>query len=292
MRVAAFLLFSSLLLAAPVARPPITGIAHVAFYVTDLGKAEEFYGHALGLAHFSLGNANCYKVNDRQYIEIYPGLTGDDMDRLSNLAFETTDARRLRDYLESKNVSVPASIKPDANGNLSFAVEDPKGRHIEFVQYLPHGVQLSKAGTLMPSTRVSERLIHSGFIVHDEAAEDRFYHDILGFEMTWYGGMKDSDKQWVDMRVPDGKDWIEYMLRVENPSIKTRGVMNHMALGVSDIHAADQTVRSHAFTPGEDPKIGRDGKWQLNLYDPDLTRVELMEFKPVRTPCCSEMKAK
>jgi hypothetical protein len=38
----------------------------------------------------------------------------------------------------------------------------------------------------------------------------------------------------------------------------------------------------------EKPKIGRDGKWQLNLYDPDLTRTELMEPKPVQKPCCSE----
>lgn len=28
---------------------------------------------------------------------------------------------------------------------------------------------------------------------------------------------------------------------------------------------------------GQQPKICRDGKWQLNLYDPDLTRTELME---------------
>jgi hypothetical protein len=35
------------------------------------------------------------------------------------------------------------------------------------------------------------------------------------------------------------------------------------------------------------PKIGRDGKWQLNLYDPNLTRAELMEPKPVQPPCCS-----
>jgi hypothetical protein len=93
------------------------------------------------------------------------------------------------------------------------------------------------------------------------------------------------------MRVPDGTDWIEYMLGVNNPTPKTRGVMNHFALGVPDIHAAEKMVLDHGFTPGEKPKIGRDGKWQLNLYDPDLTRVELMEFKPVQTPCCSPMKA-
>jgi hypothetical protein len=27
----------------------------------------------------------------------------------------------------------------------------------------------------------------------------------------------------------------------------------------------------------------------LNLYDPNLTRVELMEPKPVEKPCCSPM---
>jgi hypothetical protein len=36
--------------------------------------------------------------------------------------------------------------------------------------------------------------------------------------------------------------------------------------------------------------MGRDGKWQLNLYDPDLTRIELMEFTPKEKPCCSEFQ--
>jgi len=37
----------------------------------------------------------------------------------------------------------------------------------------------------------------------------------------------------------------------------------------------------------EEPQIGRDGKWQLNLYDPDDTRVELMEFTPVEKPAAA-----
>jgi hypothetical protein len=37
--------------------------------------------------------------------------------------------------------------------------------------------------------------------------------------------------------------------------------------------------------------MGRDGKWQANLYDPDGTRVELMEFQPVTKPCCSNFTA-
>jgi hypothetical protein len=100
--------------------------------------------------------------------------------------------------------------------------------------------------------------------------------------------MKDGEDNWVDMQVPDGTDWIEYMLRVApDATHKTLGVMNHIALGVPDIHAAQQQLIKNGWKGTEEPKIGRDGKWQLNLYDPDETRVELMEFKPTKEPCCS-----
>jgi lactoylglutathione lyase len=279
---------------ASVERPPITGLAHVGLYVSDIAKADEFYGHVLGYAHFSLDKPsgglmlNYYKVNDHQYIEIYPGLK-DDQDRLSHLAFETSDARKMRDYLASKGVKVPQSLKPGLDKNLSFMVSDPEGRRIEFVQYMPGSLHSSKFATLLPDTRISDHMIHAGFVVHDRASEDRFYKDILGFSVMWYGGMKDNEINWVDMRVPNGSDWIEYMLNVNNPSAKTRGVMNHLALGVKNIHTAYDNILSRVSTPPAKPKIGRDGKWQLNLYDPDLTRVELMEFKPTETPCCSPM---
>jgi len=64
--------------------------------------------------------------------------------------------------------------------------------------------------------------------------------------------------------------------------------MHHFALGVNDIQVPYKTVTSRGYK-AEQPKIGRDGKWQLNLFDPNLTRAELMEFKPVRKPCCSPM---
>jgi hypothetical protein len=62
--------------------------------------------------------------------------------------------------------------------------------------------------------------------------------------------------------------------------------MHHLALGVPSVDAGYKTVLARGINP-EKPKIGRDGKWQLNLYDPNGTRVELMEPKPVEKPCCS-----
>jgi catechol 2,3-dioxygenase-like lactoylglutathione lyase family enzyme len=134
------------------------------------------------------------------------------------------------------------------------------------------------------------RLIHAGFVVRDRAAEDRFYKDILGFRVYWHGGMKDDKTDWVDMQVPDGTDWLEYMLNVSpNADKKELGVMNHIALGVANIKSATERLREDNAVPIlEEPKIGRDGKWQLNLYDPDDTRIEFMEFTPVQKPCCSE----
>ena len=35
--------------------------------------------------------------------------------------------------------------------------------------------------------------------------------------------------------------------------------------------------------------MGRDGKWQLNVFDPDLTRIELMEFKPAESPAAATL---
>jgi hypothetical protein len=91
------------------------------------------------------------------------------------------------------------------------------------------------------------------------------------------------------MVVPNGSNWLEFMLNVHHPSPRTLGVMNHFSLGVKNIQQAFKTVKARGYKASE-PKIGRDGKWQLNLYDPDLTRVEFMEFKPVQKPCCSPMR--
>jgi hypothetical protein len=103
--------------------------------------------------------------------------------------------------------------------------------------------------------------------------------------------MKDDVTEWFALQVPDGTDWIEYMLnQPEHASLQLTGVMNHISLGVPDIKKAQATLESHGWKPHGDEKaqLGKDGKWQLNLYDPDLVRVELMDFKPVQKPCCSD----
>ena len=276
-------------------RPPIVGVAHIGLKTNDMAAARQFYGHVLGYQEpFTLDKPSgglmltYFKVNDHQYIEVFPELKSETEDRLSHIAFETTNIQQLRDYLASRGVKVPDTLKPGLDGNLSMMLKDPDGHNVEFVEYRPGSLHSKNFGKFLPDTRVSKRIIHVGVTVQDRAAADHFYKEILGFHEFWHGGMKDDRTDWIDMRVPDGTDWLEYMLNVHNPTPHTLGVMNHLALGVPSVEAGYRTVVDRGLNP-EKPKIGRDGKWQLNLYDPNDTRAELMEPKPVQTPCCSPM---
>jgi catechol 2,3-dioxygenase-like lactoylglutathione lyase family enzyme len=279
-----------------VKRPDIVGVAHIGLKTNDLAAARNFYGRDLGFEEpFTLDKPEggllltYFKVNDHQYIEVFPELKSETEDRLSHIAFETTNIQQLRDYLASHGVKVPDSLHTGRDGNLSLMIKDPDGHNVEFVQYMPGSLHSRNFGKFLPDTRISSHMIHVGVTVADRDAADRFYKDILGFRETWHGGMKDDRTDWVDMGVPEGADWLEYMLNVHDPSPRTLGVMHHLALGVPNVEAGYK-ILSERHMKLEQPKIGRDGKWQLNLYDPNLTRSELMEPTPVRTPCCSPMK--
>ena len=280
--------------AAP-ARPKIVGVAHIGLRVDNLDQARKFYGGILGFEEpFTYSEdgkllLTYFKVNDHQYIEVFPELKDAKQDRLSHISFETTDAEQLRAYLASKGVQVPEKLEPMGDGNRGFDVIDPDGHTVEFVQLMPGSLHATHFGKALPDSRISQRIIHVGVVVSDRAAADHFYKDILGFQEIWHGGMKDSQTDWVDMRVPDGTDWLEYMLNVHNPDPHELGVMHHFALGVPSVKAGYELAVKRGYKATEKPQIGRDGKWQFNMYDPNFTRVELMEPKPVQKPCCSPM---
>jgi catechol 2,3-dioxygenase-like lactoylglutathione lyase family enzyme len=285
---------ASCLIAQP-KRPPIIGVAHIGLKTNDLAAARNFYGRGLGFEEpFTLDKATggllltYFKVNDHQYIEVFPELKDEAEDRLSHIAFETTNIQQLRDYLASRGVKVPDTLKLGLDGNISMMIKDPDGHNVELVEYRPGSLHTKNFGKFLPPSRISERIIHVGVTVEDRAAADAFYKDILGFREMWHGGKNDDVTDWIDMRVPEGTDWLEYMLNVHNPSPKTRGVMNHLALGVPSVEHATKTLADRGMDlQNQKPKIGRDGKWQLNLYDPNFTRAELMEPEPVEKPCCS-----
>jgi catechol 2,3-dioxygenase-like lactoylglutathione lyase family enzyme len=273
-------------------RPNITGIDHVAFYTTQADGVKKLYAVTLGLASaepVEPGETARYVVG-KQWIGFSPAPDAKATDRMDHIAFTTDNIAGLRAYLISKDVKVPV-IEGHADHSLSFTVVDPDGHKVEFVEHDEKLQQLEEKSPEAGPPWVSHHMIHTGFLVHDKSAEDHFYREILGFRPYWHGGMQPDKTDWFAIQVPDGTDWLEYMLnQPEHPDLKTMGVLNHISLGVADMKAAQTKLEAHGWKPNgsEKAQMGKDGKWQLNLFDPDLSRIELMEFKPVEKPCCSE----
>jgi catechol 2,3-dioxygenase-like lactoylglutathione lyase family enzyme len=273
------------------ARPAITGLSHMTFYADDLAKSQQFYVGVLGWEQVPAGAAAPgvrFYANHEQYIELQPAPVTHQPIRFSAIGFSTPDADALRRYLGASGVAVPTAVTVDPYGNRSFQVQDPEGNKVEFTQQGPHPPQGLKAA----STRVSGHIIHGGFVAHDRARLDRFYKDVLGFHLYWEGGSGPGHTDWVMMQVPDGTDWMEYMLYLgATPTREALGSAYHFAPGVVTVADLQQKLKANGWTPAPDqpaPLLGVDAKWQFDLHDPDGTRVEFMEFAPVKEPCCSK----
>jgi catechol 2,3-dioxygenase-like lactoylglutathione lyase family enzyme len=106
----------------------------------------------------------------------------------------------------------------------------------------------------------------------------RFY-GAFGLHETWRGSAGGGALDWVNLRVPDGEDYLELMLYRERPLPEQSGGKHHVCLSTLDVARAVAVLegRRGGYDRPIEIKVGRNGKRQANLFDPDGTRVELME---------------
>ena len=133
---------------------------------------------------------------------------------------------------------------------------------------------------------MSSQAIHAGILVGDLRRANAFYADVLGFTEFWRGNaLKSQSLSWVNMRVPDGTDYLEFMLYESMPAPANRGSAHHLCLVVPDVERALAAFEARpsrgAYTRELRINTGVNRKRQLNLFDPDGTRVELMEPETV-----------
>ncbi len=278
-------------------RPAITGISHMCVYAGDAAAADNFYGHILGGAKGpdpQDPSGARYYFSSTQFVEVLPLPAGQDINRMACVAYNTADASGLLAYLHARNVAGLGELQTSSDGSRWFQTKDPEGNVVQFIQ---PGQLTAPAASAHP---IGTRVIHVGYLVHSRTAEDAFYKEILGFRPYWFGAMHPDHVDWVSQQVPDGHDWLEYMLVGDGSDVplskvdqRQLGVLNHFSIGVRNMEEAVTTLyRDDRLSPRHDgPQMGRDGKWQANLYDPEGTRVELMEFQPAMKPCCSDFTA-
>jgi catechol 2,3-dioxygenase-like lactoylglutathione lyase family enzyme len=278
----------------PPKRPRILAIAGVTILVSNVADARNFYLKLIDpnrvCNYCEEAPARFLFLPSGQRITLEKAPAPLPANLLAEVSFLTEDLEGFKRYFHANKIEFGEVRRKHGGELIRINLQDPEGHHLSITDSY-HIANADDLNAGMPPSHPSNpvRIIHAGFIVNDRAGTDHFYQDVLGFHLYWHGGMKDDETSWVAMQVPDGTDWVEYMLNISPTANQhTRGVMNHISLGVPDIHAIEAQIIKAGIKPTEHPQIGRDGKWQLNLYDADSTRVEFMEFTPVQKPCCSE----
>lgn len=278
-------------------RPDLIGIATVELQVTDVKQAALFYEGLLGYSYTRPANNkllyNRIRVNQRQSILLQGGLPESQIERLVAVGFQTSDAAAMRAWLLSKGIAVSDTLHKEGNEQLWFSVADPDKHPIKFIQFLPaKNKQIAQPSNAVTNTTpapkaISNRILHAGLTISNSGAADAFYKEVLGFSEIWRGGANDSITSWINMRLPESTDYIEYMLTTGTPNKQQLGSSHHIALLVPDMQKAVDVLRERSTQlnyPVAVPRIGRNNRWQLNLYDPNGTRIELMEPFPMRVP--------
>jgi len=223
-----------------VAQPPapdagIIGIAHIAFRVSDLDREINFLGklgyeEAFAMTRGSQTTEVFIKVNDHQFIELYPQTSPNQPLGWMHVCFEVGDLNVLYKFYDSMGLKL-RPVQKAAAGNLISSTEDPEHRVTEFTQYMPGSRHTLDRGQHLGMDRVSTELLGFDLPVMDGAAMKEFYTD-LGFEPENVNGN-------VRLTAPDAPD-IHIELRAWHP-----GAQPEFLFAVPDARkAADELKRA------------------------------------------------
>src|SRR5258708_26845556 len=109
--------------------PPFNGIAHVAIRVHDLAASVAFYQklgfeQAFDLRKDDVPYESFIKINDNQFIELYPVTPKDPTPGFLHLCFEGVDLKAIYDDYASHCLT-PTPVRKARAGNHLFTIPDP-----------------------------------------------------------------------------------------------------------------------------------------------------------------------
>lgn len=260
-------------------KPKIIGMAHMAYYVSDLKQARDYYEGLLGFQEaFAEKNADgsdhvvFVKINDHQFIELYAEPVKN-YGFIRDAGFETNDAKGMRDHLAAMGVTVPPSVNKNAEGDLSFDFVDPSGFTIQIVQYMPGSKVTATKGQFMPASRISDHIDHIGLLIKDKDVTWKFYGDAFGF-------IKEGDGS--KMVVPGSADRFELGWERKKPEEARFHIKDHICLSVSNVPKMTSVLANKPAIKEFPDAIAdvhqlSNGKNVVELYDLNKNRVEVME---------------
>jgi hypothetical protein len=170
--------------------PPFNGIAHVAIRVHDLATSVAFYQklgfeQAFDLRKDNVPYESFIKINDHQFIELYPVTEKNPDVGFLHLCFEGVDLNAIYDDYSTHGLT-PTPVRKAGAGNLLFTMAgplQPSGpQNIEYTQYMPGSLHSNDQGKHLGPDRVADKLIAVALAMKDTAAARDFYINQLHFK--------------------------------------------------------------------------------------------------------------
>jgi catechol 2,3-dioxygenase-like lactoylglutathione lyase family enzyme len=247
--------------------PELAGIAHVALRVADIEKSRDFY-RTLGFEEaFSMNQGGTpteafLKVNDRQFIELYPQRQSSQPIGFMHVCFESNDLEALNRFYLAGGLS-PIPVRRAGAGNLLFTLAGPEQQNIEYTQYMPGSRHWNDRGQHLSANRISGQIIAVGIEFRDLAAALAFYEQRLGFAFDpsvdpWHTWLRipGSSHQLVEMEPqPPGAAFELFLLAPD---------LRHVAAELKSLHIATEKRRS-----------------MLSIQDPDGNRIVFLKAPTV-----------
>jgi catechol 2,3-dioxygenase-like lactoylglutathione lyase family enzyme len=188
------------LIALPIAKaqqtPPLAGIAHVAIRVHDLAASIAFYNalgfeQAFDLRRNDIPYESFIKINDQQFIELYPTDEKNPQPGFLHLCFQGDDLQAIHDDYVSHGLK-PIDVRKAGAGNLLFTMPGPLQpigpggkpipQNIEYTQYMPGSLHSNNIGQKLGADRIADKLLGVSLAMTDPEAAREFYLNDLSFK--------------------------------------------------------------------------------------------------------------
>ena len=256
----------------------LSGIAHVAIRVSDLEQSRAFF-HKLGFEEaFAMDRGGTpteafFKINDRQFIELYPRRNADDWVGFMHICFESPDLNALyRDYVA--HGLTPTPVKTAGAGNLLFTLQGPvepgepsdlRGKptqNIEYTQYMPGSRHTLDRGQHLGTDRIAERIAGVGMPVQDPAAATSFYEEKLSFRHAAHRLQLGVDA----LALPGSEQRIEFL---GADAAQNRSLHFRLIFSVPDLRKTHSQLRRLGF------RVNKQAG-DLAIEDPDGDAIVFM----------------
>lgn len=269
------LLSASALAQTPAPPPPLlAGIAHVAIRVADLTRSQVFY-QSLGFqAPFSMSSGGkpaqvFFKVNDEQFIELYPQHSPAQPLGFMHVCFQSTDLPSLYSAYVARGLS-PTPVKRAGAGNLLFTLQGPEQQNIEYTQYMPGSMHTLDRGSHLGPTRIAQHILAVSLPMQNVAPAQSFYLNELSFQPA----LHPTSTSGISLLLP-GTSGQQINIIPRQPSLEHAEDALWLVFSVPSLHAAASQL--HQLHIHFDKT-----KAQLAITDPDGNH--LIFFKSQSAP--------